>query len=753
MAGIDLSQFHEVFFEESGEGVDTMESGLLSLDPNQPNEETINNVFRAAHSIKGGAATFGFQEVADFTHVLETLLDNVRGGEVSIEDELIQLLLESVDFLKHLLGEAKAERPVAEADIEVQVARLAGFEAGSAAVAEAVSTTPATTGENTPTNDTAPGVDSTGKTHWKITFVPEPELFKTGNDPYRIIRELTEFGEVRTLLDESALPLLSDMDPESCYLSWEIRLTNSTATEADIMEVFDWVLDEARITLTETDASGNAIVAAEISAEAEDIGEAESAPSEEISAEVDVDVSDAESIRPAGDEPIAAAPEVAVDIEAPGAPEPAADTAQAETNAADDKAERAEKPAEPAKPVRTAAERVHHVPEVTSIRVNIERVDMLVNLVGELVITQSMLSRFKEHEDAQLFADLIRGIEQLEENTRELQEHTMRIRMLPIDNVFQRMPRLIRDLSKTLGKEVELVMQGNTTEVDKTVLEKISDPLTHLVRNSLDHGIEGPDERTANGKSSPGTVQISAYHEGGSIVIEVQDDGRGLNRRVIFDKAVEKGIIEADAEMTDQEIDLLIFAPGFSTAEQISDVSGRGVGMDVVKNNIEQLGGHIEVRSQAGEGSCFTIKLPLTLAIIEGQLVRVGTDVFIIPLLSIVKSTRIDADKHNVVGGNANMFHLEDDYIPIVPLKDVYHIESDNDDITKGILVIVDSVERFGIVVDEVLGQQQVVVKSLETNFKEVPTISGATILGDGTVAMILDMAGLLRETRQMQAA
>ncbi len=678
---IDLSQFHEVFFEESMEGLDVMESGLLGMDLNSPNEETINNVFRAAHSIKGGAGTFGFQEVTDYTHVLETLLDSLRSGELQLSDELIQLLLESVDFLKHMLQECQAGRTVSEEEIQGQVDRLNSFDGNApASKGDSPESEPIATEPEAPA--AAPAADAP----WSIDFKTTEGFFRTGNDPYRILRELAELGEVNAEVLTDKLPAMSKLEPEDCHLHWQLELSNSDADEAAIREIFDWVIDDAEITISR----GN---------------------------ETPVKFSIEET-----SEDLPVAPNV---LEEPAAGAEA-----------------------PAAPVRKEGTYQQPTQEVTSIRVNIDRVDMLVNLVGELVITQSMISRFKEHEATHGLAELMRGIEQLEENTRELQEHTMRIRMLPIDNVFQRMPRLVRDLSKSLDKEVNLELRGNATEVDKTVLEKISDPLTHLVRNSLDHGIETPQERMELGKFPEGLVEISAFHEGGSIVIQVKDDGRGLNRERIYQKAVEKEIIEPGSELSDSEIEMLIFSPGFSTATEVSDVSGRGVGMDVVKNNIEQLNGHIEVSSEEGAGSTFTIKLPLTLAIIEGQLVRVGNDVFIIPLLSIVKSTQIDDEEHKVIGGESSMYKLEEDYIPIVSLKDVYRIDADYTSATDGILVIVDSVERFGILVDEVLGQQQVVVKSLESNFKEIPTISGATILGDGTVAMILDMAGLLRESR-----
>ena len=694
MAGeIDLTQFHEVFFEESFEGIEVMESGLLALDLKEPNSETINNVFRAAHSIKGGAGTFGFQEIADFTHKMESLLDDVRGQTLAVTDNLVQMMLESVDFLKHLLVECQAERTLDVRQIEQFAIRLDNYDrsGGDDAVVPVSASVdaPANIDEviadseldsaDLVNNADAAGETSTDETEsnlvYEINLHCKPSLLKSGNDPYRLIRDLSALGRVETTLDASELPDFDDLDPELCYFNFTLKLSETDVDEARIADIFDWVEDDLELTITKLAVTGEVLVDK---------------------------VAGSGALKPVDDSP--------------------------------------ENPL----PVVTAA---NH--EVTSIRVNIERVDLLVNLVGELVITQSMLSRFKDGEEVDVAA-LSRGIEQLEENTRELQEQTMRIRMLPIDNVFQRMPRLVRDLSKTLDKEVNLELIGKATEVDKTVLEKISDPLTHLVRNCLDHGIETPAERKRVGKSATGCVEISAYHEGGSIIIQVKDDGRGLNRNAIVAKAVERQIIDADAELTEAQIDQLIFAPGFSTAEQVSDVSGRGVGMDVVKNNIEQLNGHIDVKSVEGEGSSFKIKLPLTLAIIEGQLVRVGSDVFVVPLLSIVKSSRVTADGYNLVGGETRMYRLDDEYLPVVPLSDVYRIRSDYEEASDAILVIVDAVERYGILVDEVLGQQQVVVKSLETNFKEVPTISGATILGDGTVAMILDMAGLIRESRKL---
>ena len=511
---IDLSQFHEVFFEESFEGLAEMESGLLELDLSNPNPETINTVFRAAHSIKGGSGTFGFLDVADFTHIMESILDDIRSTELEFTDASIQLLLESVDFLRHMLNECKADRTVKESETESFKQRLTEFQNK----AESCSDTPARPSNNNADSQAAmetiaespqlsPEVVG-GTRIWNLEFITDQSLFKSGIDPYRLIRELTTLGDLSSNLDQTNLPEFAQIDPENCYLSWKMTLNNSIASEEDISEIFEWIEGDSKLLINE-----------------------------QLPDEATVEQDKTEAI---------------VDtITTPDTP--------------------------------------YTIPEVSSIRVNIDRVDLLVNLVGELVITQSILSRFKEGVSDKDLSEFARGIEQLEENARELQEHTMQIRMLPIDNVFQRMPRLVRDLSKTLEKEVQLVINGKSTEVDRTVLEKISDPLTHLVRNCLDHGIETPEERIINGKPSAGKVEISAFHEGGNIIIEVADDGRGLNREAIRNKAIERDLISEDDELTDAQIDQLIFTPGFSTALEVSDVSGRGVGMDVVKNNIEQI--------------------------------------------------------------------------------------------------------------------------------------------------------------------
>ena len=496
--------------------------------------------------------------------------------------------------------------------------------------------------------------------------------------------ELQRSGTLTAQADISRLPLLDAIDPESCYLSWSIELTGQIPrTKLD--EVFDWVDSNCRLEFTPTGAAPAALGVPAVS---------------------------------------------------PPAAVIAASPAEART-APPAEAERS--PAAGA-PVQKAGA------ESGSIRVATEKVDDIINLVGELLITQSMLSGFADGIDPNDLDRLRQGLSQLARNTRELQESVMQIRMLPISFAFNRFPRIVHDLSRKLAKKVELKLTGEGTELDKTVLEKISDPLVHLVRNALDHGLETPDRRLAAGKHETGTIELAAFHEGGNIIIEVRDDGAGLNKTRILQKARERGLIPADQELTDEQIDNLIFMPGFSTAEQISDVSGRGVGMDVVRRNINDLGGHVQISSRAGLGSTIRIRLPLTLAILDGQLVRVGKEVYIISLLAIVETIQVTKERVNTLAGRAEVFRLRDEYLPVVKLCDQFGVEPDSRSAEDGLLVVVESDgKRAGVLVDDLLAQQQVVIKSLESNFKSVSGIAGATILGDGTVALIIDAPELIR--------
>jgi two-component system chemotaxis sensor kinase CheA len=676
---IDVSQFHQIFFEESFEGLEVMETGLLGMQEGAPDVEMINSIFRAAHSIKGGAGTFGFMHVSDFTHGLETLLDMMRNGERDVTAESIDVMLQSVDVLREMLTAVQQSTDIDEARVKTVSDDIHALihEGESKPLSE------------TPSNDTAPTTAKVGG--WKIVFKPHSHLLQTGNEPIRMIREIAELGEINVKLDDTQLGEFTDFEPENSYLNWEIELAGEGIEEAQILEIFEWVEDDCDFELTPIDVS------AEVS-------------EPQVATPVIEPEEEAEPVSPSDSAPVAASVETAKS--APAAAQPAAKKA-------------VEAPA-------------------SSIRVGTDKVDSLINLVGELVITQSMLSQLGENFEPALLPKLIDGLEQLERNTRELQEGIMRIRMLPISFAFNRFPRLVHDLSGKMNKKVELKLSGEQTELDKTVMEKIGDPLVHLVRNSLDHGLESPEARIAAGKPETGLLHLNAYHQSGNIVIEITDDGAGLNEDKILKKSIERGLVQEGEQLSVEKIHELIFLPGFSTADVVSDVSGRGVGMDVVRKNINSLGGTVEVKSEKGKGSTFTIRLPLTLAIMDGQTIQVAEQKFILPLISIIESVEVKPGTVKRVTGKGELYTLRDEYVPIIRLYDVFGLEPNIDKLEDGLLVIVELEDKkVGLFIDELLAQQQVVIKSLETNYRKVMGVAGATILGDGTVALILDIAGL----------
>jgi two-component system chemotaxis sensor kinase CheA len=684
---IDLSQFHQVFYEESYEGLDAMEQGLLDLDLVEPDAEVINTIFRAAHSMKGGAGTFGFTQVADFTHVLETLLDQIRSGQRAMSQDIQNLLLKSVDCIRGLLQDLQASN---DPDLEESKVLKSQFEAILNGEAPSEVEPPSQPPSDIPQESSAGEAGG-----WHIRFIPELSILQTGNEPTRMFRQLAELCDhnMQVIAGLERLPEFTSLDPEQCYLTWDIRIEKNIA-KSDIEEVFEWVIDDAEIIIT---ALSGSVSTTEDSAVKE---HSEAAPVPEL---------------PSASED---------EISAPKVQAPVAKSAETQ-----------------AKPQPKAAPKTQ---ESSSIRVSIDKVDSLINMVGELVITQSMLGQLGQNFDITRVQRLQEGLAQLEHNTRELQESVMKIRMMPISFVFSRFPRLVRDVSISLDKKIELIMSGENTELDKTVMEKIGDPMVHLIRNSIDHGIEMPADRKAAGKSETGTVKLDAYHQSGNIVIEIKDDGAGLDTDRILSKAVEKGLVAEGANLSQEQIFDLIFQPGFSTADVVSDLSGRGVGMDVVRRNIAALNGSIEVSSERGRGSRFVIRLPLTLAILDGQLVKVGEEIYIFPLVSIVESIQLDDRAINHVGGHSDVLQLRDEYVPIVELDDVFNIDKEKKSIEESIIVVVETDgEKIGVVVDELLGQQQVVIKSLEENYKRVDGISGATILGDGTVALIVDVSSL----------
>jgi two-component system, chemotaxis family, sensor kinase CheA len=675
---LDLAQFHEAFFQESFEALDSMEAALLALSAGgTADPETINTVFRVAHSIKGGAATFGFSRVTAIAHVAETLLDQLRSNKRNVTPRIVDRLLAVVDVMRDMLASTQQgtqteppQLPGLIADLEAIISDTVGN--------GAIGGAPAIVG---PEHNVAPvvvptiggGGDVAG---WKITLKPGPEMLLHGNDPLRLLQELEALGPVSVSVDAARLPPLAELDPEKCVLSWDFTL-DAPATIEQVRQVFDWTEGDCELSFT-------AVLQAS---------------------------------------PIPIAP-LAVPASAPASLE-AAVPAAAEHAAAAEGGSR-------------------HSGE-SSIRVSIEKIDELMNTVGELVITQSMLSQCATQLEGHTADELRGGLAQLERQMRALQESVMRVRMLPISFVFNRFPRMVRDLGQKLGKAIELKLVGEQTELDKTVLEKIGDPLVHLVRNSVDHGLESAEKRIAAGKSATGTITLNAYHKGGNVTVEVSDDGGGLDKARILKKARERGLVGPDDELTDERVYNLIFAPGFSTADVVSDVSGRGVGMDVVRRNVNELGGHIQVVSEPGKGTTVRIRLPLTLAILDGQLVRVGEETYVIPLVAIVETIQIKADRVNSIAGQAEVFRLRDDYLPIVRLYDLFGIEPRTTNLLEGLLMIVEADgRRVGLFVDDLLAQQQVVIKSLETNFRQVPGLAGATMLGDGRVALIIDVPGLI---------
>ncbi|MEL6367282.1 MAG: chemotaxis protein CheA [Pseudomonadota bacterium] len=665
---IDIDEITEVFIEESLEGLDIMEHGLLNLDIGAADPETMNAIFRAAHSIKGGGATFGFTEISEFAHDLETLLDEMRQGERPVTREGVDLTLQSVDCLRAMIR-ALATGEDLSGEAATLRAALAAMLADGNNVGVASAEAPAATSAE-PTE--APIIG------WTISFTPKPELFVRGNDPSAIFAELQRISSTEVTCAGFDEVDFESLDPTRCTLRWDIVLYDGVERE-QIDEVFSWAIDDCELIV------------------------------EPVLGEVPTPVAPVSSTEPAA---VAAAP-AADKLAATSAPKVKAKGSGGESS---------------------------------SIRVNIDKVDNLINLVGELVITQSMLSRFNGDFDFTQLPALREGLAQLSRNTRELQDSVMAIRMLPISFAFARFPRLVRDTGNALGKMVDLQVVGEGTELDKTVLEKIGDPLVHLVRNSLDHGLETPEERVAAGKPETGVLELRAYHEGGNIVIEVSDDGAGINSDKVFEKAIERGVISAEEQLSEERIINLIFMPGFSTADQVSDLSGRGVGMDVVRRNIADLGGHVSVKSERGVGSTFTIRLPLTLAILDGQLVRVGQESYIVPLVSIVETIQSGNENISQVAGESELFRLRDEYLPVLRLHELFGIEADSTEIDDGLLVVAEANgQRVGIFVDDLQEQQQVVIKSLESNFRQTAGISGATILGDGTVALIVDVPGLIQ--------
>ncbi|UBN55925.1 chemotaxis protein CheA [Pantoea agglomerans] len=663
---MDISDFYQTFFDEADELLADMEQHLLGLDPQEPDSEQLNAIFRAAHSIKGGAGTFGFTVLQETTHILENILDGARRGEMQLSTDIINLFLETKDIMQEQLDAYKtAQEPNAESfNYICEALRQLALEAKglpvAAPVAAAVPAEPAV--------QSAPAASSGLRV--KLVDLKEKEVDL-------MLEELGNLGG------------LSNVVKGPNFLEASI----DGVSKDDIVAVLCFVIEEAQIRFPEADAESAPAVAAAPVAEAAPVVEAAAVQSASVS----------------------------------------------ELPVAKREAKRAAAPAKSS--------------ESSSIRVAVEKVDQLINLVGELVITQSMLAQRSGELDPVAHGDLLNSMGQLERNARDLQESVMSIRMMPMEYVFSRFPRLVRDLASKLGKEVELTLLGSSTELDKSLIERIIDPLTHLVRNSLDHGIESPEKRLAAGKVATGNLTLSAEHQGGNICIEVSDDGAGLNRERILAKALSSGLPVSE-NMSDEEVGMLIFAPGFSTAEQVTDVSGRGVGMDVVKRNIQEMGGHVEIASKQGKGTTIRILLPLTLAILDGMSVRVADEVFILPLNAVMESLQPRSEELKPLAGGECVLEVRGEYLPLVELWNVFDVQGAKTEATQGIVVILQSAgKRYALLVDQLIGQHQVVVKNLESNYRKVPGISAATILGDGSVALIVDVSALQSLNREKRVA
>lgn len=645
MSGFD--HLKTTYFDECAELLEAAYGHLAAIAEDRADDDTVNAIFRAFHSIKGGGGAFGFDRLVALAHELETLLDLLRSGKIALAPPVGDLLLRSTDILSDLITatrEGWEKPPGFEADLIAALRTMAGT---TDPIATAAPLSPKT-------------VAPVNLSHFRIRFVPRAGLFRSANEPLLIIRELMRIGQVHVEADLSRLPSLGDLDPEEAYLAWTLQV-ETTQSRAAVEELFEFVSDDC---------------------------------------DLKIDLLDA-------------------------APDPDVEGT--------------------AMPVATLTGHATAPAPSPSIRVDVEKVDRLVNLVGELVINQAMLAQLGSRLPPEMCAGLLNGLDTMSQHLREMQEGVMAIRAQPVKSVFSRMPRLVREVSAHLGKDVRLVISGEATEIDKTVIEQLADPLTHLLRNALDHGVESPEQRLAHGKPRQGTILLSAEHRGGRIVIEVADDGQGIPRPKVLEKARDRGLVARDATLTDEEIDHLIFLPGFSTAEKVSDVSGRGVGLDVVKRNIQALGGRIAVDSRDGGGSRFQLSLPLTLAILDGMAVAVGAESYIVPLTNIMESLRPKPESIHPVTGQGDVLAIRGEYVPLVYLHRRFQVPNAVTDPCKGIVVIVESegANRIGLVVDDLLGQQQVVVKSLEANYGPVDGIGGATVLGDGRVALILDVSRL----------
>lgn len=680
-----MEAIRQTFFQECDELLLAMEEGLIALQSGANDSETINAVFRAVHSVKGGAGAFGFDALVDFAHEFETLMDKLRSGGIAPEPALISLLLRAGDVLADHVGAVRAGSVLPEGEDETLICELraaSGSQGKSADDFDGLDFMPV---------QIEMAEEPAAPKGFRLRFLPLPSLYTHANEPLLILRELAGLGELSVAADVSRLPPLDAYDVQATYLEFTMELLSDRPREK-VEEAFEFAAGDCEIEIVELTAIAPA------------------PPPDE-----------------AADEPAEAFAVSAVEaVAAEHAAEPAASALHPEA------------PAEKSGGVKP------------TIRVDLDKVDRLVNLVGELVITQAMLAQRVLEAQADNSSSLANALAELEQLLRELQDSVMAIRTQPVKSVFQRMPRLVREVAAQTGKRVRLELVGEGTEVDKTVIDRLGEPLTHMIRNAVDHGLEAPDARAAAGKHEEGVVRLSAEHRGGRIVIELTDDGRGIDRVRVRQKAIEKGLIRADAPLTDEEIDNLIFLPGFSTASEVSNISGRGVGMDVVRRNVVELGGRIGIASAPGRGSRFSLTLPLTLAVLDGMVVAVGDQTFVLPLTHIVESLRPKPEDVRVFGRRRSLLMIRGSHVPLVRTGELLGVQGAQNDPAKGVVILVESegAGRLALTVDAIIGQQQVVIKSFEGNYERIEGIAGATILGDGRVALILDVDGMVTRCR-----
>ncbi len=737
---MDMNEIKEIFFQECEEQLAELESGLLKLNDGDRDPETVNAVFRAVHSIKGGAGAFGLDDLVSFAHVFETTLDCVRSNKLEPNQDVLKVMLKSADVLADLTNAARDGGSVDESRSRALVKELEALANGempapSAVVEAPVAKAPQPSDESgfapipfsfDDFEDAEPVV---APTTYDVTFKPRAELFQKGNEATLLLRDLSRLGELSIHCDTGALPPLDQMEPEGAYFHWKATIKTTKGEEA-VRAVFEFAEWDCELEVAAQQAGAAAVVSDE------------ELPM--IPVPFDLSILD-DSGDEDEDEHEADAAEhdhAGKDVAAAGS---VVDTVAAAIAARGEKKEAAVAATAAAGATNTAA-----AGAAPTIRVDLDRVDRLINLVGELVINQAMLSQSVIENDTNGTSSINMGLEELQQLTREIQDSVMAIRAQPVKPVFQRMSRIVREVADMTGKSIRLITEGENTEVDKTVIDKLAEPLTHMIRNAVDHGVETPEKRVAAGKNPEGTVRLTAKHRSGRILIELADDGAGINRERVRQKAIDNDLITADANLTDEEIDNLIFLPGFSTADKISDISGRGVGMDVVKRSIQALGGRISISSRPGHGSVFTMSLPLTLAVLDGMVVTVAGQTLVVPLTAIVETLQPEASAIHSFGANHRLISIRNSFCPLVDVGRILNFRAMQANPVEGVALLVES-EGGGqraLMVDAIQGQRQVVIKSLEANYTHVPGIAAATILGDGRVALILDVDAVVGASR-----